>query len=66
MSRRPKIIPTCVTNFIKESEELACQEEKSVLHKCYEAKTSNFVMEAKSPVASSNLKVIFISCLCPY
>ncbi|XP_042327115.1 LOW QUALITY PROTEIN: pericentrin [Sceloporus undulatus] len=54
---KPMIIPTCVTNFIKESEELPCQEEKHVFQNCYEAKPSNFVMEAKSTMASSNLKM---------
>nr|XP_060637786.1 pericentrin isoform X2 [Anolis sagrei ordinatus] len=61
-SSKPMVISTCVTNLIKESEELACQEGKHVFQKVlkstdYEAKTPNFVMETKSTIVSSNLKM---------
>nr|XP_008120308.1 PREDICTED: pericentrin [Anolis carolinensis] len=61
-SSKPMVISTCVTDLIKESERLACQEDKHVFQKVfkptdYEAKTPDFVMETKSTIVSSNLKM---------
>ncbi|XP_061463584.1 pericentrin isoform X3 [Rhineura floridana] len=61
-SSKSPIIPTCLINSMQESEEMAHQEEKPILHSGlkateYEATKNNFVAENKSTMSPSSLKM---------
>ncbi|XP_062971997.1 pericentrin [Elgaria multicarinata webbii] len=59
---KPPVIPTCIINSMKESDRIACQEEKSILQNGFkatenDATKTNFVLASKSTMASPNLKM---------